>query len=700
LGHPRSARRREGCAGRESGRYSTDGSGDSTWNDAGTVGNNYVLTQTETQYDSNSNPIFMITRDRFHSETNTGPLGNTSTGPLARVSYVGRFYDAANRMTNEVNYGTNGGSVLTARPANLPQPTDPALVTSDAYAADIVQTVAIMGTPTTGSFQLNFNGQTTTAINYNAPLLTVQTALQGLLGAGNVQVIGRKQIGTAPAGPWEVRFTGIYAGKSVPLMTVTNTSLTVIVTASVSADTFQSVTLTGSPSGTFTLTFSTQTSTQTTAPIAYNAPASGPNSVEAALAALSNIGMGNVKVTGANGGPYLVRFTGTLAGTDQLQMTGTGTGFGVAVATVYQNADAGRLQTVTDPRGLVSKTDYDPKNGADAGVSDNSTASPTVGPDGEVYFGVLAARGVVTHSRGWLLQFDAYLNESQPPGAFGWDDTVSIVPSSMVPSYQGPSDYLLMTKYNNYAGNSGGDGVNKIAILDPNVSMFDDIDQTDVMNEVLTAAGVTPDPNFPDDPGAVREWCINNAAVDPFTNSILANSEDGSLYRWDLTTNTFTESMALTDATGEAYTPTIIGVDGTVYAINNATLFALQAVPTYNGRHGSPLSDANLTTTEIQSIGIDLFRSADIDSFHARELDGDLKNSTAPAALTGVFDNLVQASGSRHKPSSPALLQDASQLTTTGSRLGTTSVLPVPDDPFVDLFGPLSLGDPIHTSSK
>ena len=37
----------------------------------------------------------------------------------------------------------------------------------------------------------------------------------------------------------------------------------------------------------------------------------------------------------------------------------------------------------------------------------------------------------------------------------------------MVPSYPGTSRYLLMTKYNNYAG-VGGDGVNKIAVLDPN----------------------------------------------------------------------------------------------------------------------------------------------------------------------------------------------------------------------------------------
>jgi hypothetical protein len=96
------------------------------------------------------------------------------------------------------------------------------------------------------------------------------------------------------------------------------------------------------------------------------------------------------------------------------------------------------------------------------------------------------------------------------------------------------------------------------------------------MKEVLTIAGPTPDSaNTNSYPNAVREWCINSAAVDPSTRSVLANNEDGKLYRWDLTSNMLTQTNTLTSGIGEAYTPTIVGVDGVVYAINNATLYAV-----------------------------------------------------------------------------------------------------------------------------
>ena len=209
----------------------------------------------------------------------------------------------------------------------------------------------------------------------------------------------------------------------------------------------------------------------------------------------------------------------------------------------------------------------------DARLPDDGTASPTVGPDGDVYFGVFGNPNS-NHSRGWLLHFNGTLTQTSAAGAFGWDDTASVVPASMVPSYHGSSSYLLMTKYNNYVS-AGGDGINKIAILDPHATMTDPISGAIVMKDVLTIAGPTPDDEFPGFPGAVREWCINTAAVDPFTKSILVNNEDGKLYRWDLTSNSLIQPVTLTAGIGEAYTPTLIGVDGIVYAINNGILFAV-----------------------------------------------------------------------------------------------------------------------------
>jgi hypothetical protein len=204
-----------------------------------------------------------------------------------------------------------------------------------------------------------------------------------------------------------------------------------------------------------------------------------------------------------------------------------------------------------------------------------SSAAPVVGPDGDVYFGVLEANLSSHNNRGWLLHFNSALTQTKTPGSFGWDDTPSVVPASAVPSYTGTSSYLILTKYNDYADLGIGNGLNQVAVLDPFATMPDQYNYgaavATVMQEVITVTGVTPNSGLP----GVMEWCINSAAVDPYTKAAIINSEDGTVYRWDFTGNTLSQSLNLTPGRGEAYTPTAIGPDGTVYAINDAILFAV-----------------------------------------------------------------------------------------------------------------------------
>jgi hypothetical protein len=229
------------------------------------------------------------------------------------------------------------------------------------------------------------------------------------------------------------------------------------------------------------------------------------------------------------------------------------------------------------------------KNANDAAILDISTASPMVAPDGTVFYGIFG--NPFNGSRGFLLHFSADLSTEYTPGAFGWDATPSVVPASMVPSYHGTSSFLIFSKYNNYVGDevgsTGGDGVNRVAVLDPYASQRDTRNDGDpslqVMKEVLTIAGPTPDFFFRNSqfPNAVREWCINDTVVDPATKSIFVNSEDGTMYRWDMTTNTFTQAVHLTPGVGEPYVPSEIGPDGTVFAINGGILFALGGLTNY-----------------------------------------------------------------------------------------------------------------------
>jgi hypothetical protein len=216
----------------------------------------------------------------------------------------------------------------------------------------------------------------------------------------------------------------------------------------------------------------------------------------------------------------------------------------------------------------------DPVTGQPAVISPSSTASPVVGPDGDVYYGVQENPFPSHDGRGWLLHYDATLTQTKTPGSFGWDNTPSVLPARAVPGYHGTSPYLLVSKYNNYYEiGPHGNGRNEVAVLDPQASQKDPYADTQVMKAVQTVLSPVHEPGEP--AGARYEWCINSAVVDPADDSVIVNSEDGTLYRWNLATNRLAEKIHLNAPRPEAYTPTLIGPDGTVYAINNATLYAV-----------------------------------------------------------------------------------------------------------------------------
>ena len=138
----------------------------------------------------------------------------------------------------------------------------------------------------------------------------------------------------------------------------------------------------------------------------------------------------------------------------------------------------------------------DPRSGGvnNASLSDNSSASPMVGPDGDVYFGVLE-----NPSRNDVARLDAALLRRPHAGQdarrvrLGQHAVGRARLDGAV--VHGTSPYLIFTKYNNYAGVDGGDGVNKIAVLDPNATMVEPHASSNgllVMREVLTIAGPTP----------------------------------------------------------------------------------------------------------------------------------------------------------------------------------------------------------------
>ena len=171
------------------------------------------------------------------------------------------------------------------------------------------------------TYNLTFNGETTANYNYtsgrtlynhpvdwptaNETVITYEGA--NLYKIEFTDALGESNVGAVTSSStWS-------AGQGTFFIAVEETTV-----GQAAANEVQVITLTNAPTGgTFTLTYSGQT----TGTIAYNASAA---TVDAALEALSNIGAGDVAVTGSAGGPWTVTFGTALASTNVAQMTGSG----------------------------------------------------------------------------------------------------------------------------------------------------------------------------------------------------------------------------------------------------------------------------------------------------------------------------------------------------------------------------------------
>jgi len=216
-----------------------------------------------------------------------------------------------------------------------------------------------------GTFTLQFKGEVTAAIAYNAAAATIETAFEGLstVGAGNGTVAG----GTMPGTPVTITFTGDLAGAPQELVEIDPSALSDGGVFDVGAEITRTTVGSGGPvnavqtmsdsgtasGGTFTLEYDGQT----TDAIDYDATA---GTIEAALDALSNVVTGAISVSGGTlpGTPVVFTFDGaSVAGSDQpliyadsTNLTGTDPDYNVVMTT--QGTD-GNSAPADEIRGFV-----------------------------------------------------------------------------------------------------------------------------------------------------------------------------------------------------------------------------------------------------------------------------------------------------------------------------------------------------------
>ncbi|HEV7425682.1 MAG TPA: hypothetical protein VGQ46_04890 [Thermoanaerobaculia bacterium] len=197
----------------------------------------------------------------------------------------------------------------------------------------------------------------------------------------------------------------------------------------------------------------------------------------------------------------------------------------------------------------VDPTDNLPGSGV---VTDLSTASPVVLPDGTILYGTFTG---YNDSNGHLTHFSAagaYLG-AYP---FGWDTTPAV--------WQHNGTFSVVTKHNFYGFALRPDPGEFIVQLDPNLNK--EWEYRNPSTRICHGGScVQNEFGF--------EWCVNAAAIDA-NGTIFANAEDGILYAIGQG-GVLLDRMALGGPLGAAYTPVAIDAQGRIYAQAGGHLYAV-----------------------------------------------------------------------------------------------------------------------------
>jgi outer membrane protein assembly factor BamB len=203
-----------------------------------------------------------------------------------------------------------------------------------------------------------------------------------------------------------------------------------------------------------------------------------------------------------------------------------------------------------------------------ARVVDDTTSSPTIGPDGSVFYGAYTR---YDFERGHLLKFDSN-GQFLAAYSFGWDSTPAI--------YTHDGTYSLIIKDNEYGGGPGfGSYCNVDAFCPPRQSGPFFITRLDsnlhvewkfqnTNNQACTrnpdgTVTCVPHNSGTQWPNVGFEWCINAPVVDA-NGVVYVNSEDGNLYAIN-PGGGLKQSIFLQLALGAPYTPLAIAPDGKIY---------------------------------------------------------------------------------------------------------------------------------------